>query len=91
MPGLKNHPSGKLANSLQFAIPKLAWIVLAFSLAITAAATLYMKSSVDRIDEHARILLSGAALFNASEEVTREQWRIFTQYQKIEKQLPGGE
>ena len=42
-----------------------------------------------RLDDHARILLSGAALFNASEVVTREEWRCFTQYQKVEKQLPG--
>jgi PAS domain S-box-containing protein len=42
-----------------------------------------------RIDDHARILLSGAALFNASDMVTREEWRIFTQTLKVEKQLPG--
>jgi CHASE1-domain containing sensor protein len=43
----------------------------------------------NRIDDHARILLSGAALFNASDMVTREGWRIFTQTLKVEKQLPG--
>ena len=43
----------------------------------------------NRIDDHARILLSGVALFNASDMVTREGWRIFTQTQKVEKQLPG--
>ncbi|MCX7001804.1 MAG: PAS domain S-box protein, partial [bacterium] len=42
-----------------------------------------------RLDDHARILLSGAALFNASTEVTREEWQTFTQYQNVEKQLPG--
>ena len=42
-----------------------------------------------RLDDHARILQGGAALFKASEVVTREEWRIFTQYQKVEKQLPG--
>ena len=86
-----------------------AWIVLAVGLMITAAATLYMKSSVERIaereftsqcneiqnkiayrlDDHARILQSGVALFNASDRVTREKWHIFTQTQKVEKQLPG--
>ena len=87
----------------------LAWIVLAVGLLITAAATLYMKSSVEiianveftadcneiknnilnRLDDHARILLSGAALFNASETVSREEWRVFNKAQKVEKQLPG--
>ena len=43
----------------------------------------------NRIDDHARILLSGAALFNASDMVTREKWHIFTQTLKVEKQLPG--
>jgi PAS domain S-box-containing protein len=86
-----------------------AWIVLAVGLLISAAATLYMKINVekiesqefifqcneiqnkisDRMDDHARILLSGAALFDASEKVTREEWRVFTRYQKFEKQLPG--
>jgi len=42
-----------------------------------------------RLDDHARILLSGAALFNSSDVVTRKEWRIFTHHQKIEKQLPG--
>ena len=42
-----------------------------------------------RLDDHARILQSGAALFKASKAVTREEWRIFTQHQKVEKQLPG--
>ena len=43
----------------------------------------------DRVDEHARILLSGVALFNASDIVTREKWRIFNKAQKVQKQLPG--
>ena len=42
-----------------------------------------------RIDDHARILLSGAALFNASDIVTRKEWRAFTQHQKFERNLPG--
>jgi PAS domain S-box-containing protein len=43
----------------------------------------------DRLDDHARILQSGAAFINASEKVTRDEWRIFNQTEKIEKQLPG--
>jgi len=43
----------------------------------------------DRLDDHVRILLSGAALFKASDVVTRAQWHIFTQHQQVEKQLPG--
>lgn len=43
----------------------------------------------DRIDDHARILLAGAALFNAADTVTRESWRVFNQQQMIEKRLPG--
>ena len=44
---------------------------------------------IARFEDHARLLQSGAALFNASERVTREQWHIFTQSQKVEQQLPG--
>ncbi len=85
------------------------WIVLAVSLMITATATLYIKSGVEkiaenefiylcneinnkiteRLDNHARILQSGVAFFNASETVSREEWRIFNQAHKVEKQLPG--
>ncbi|MFZ4440416.1 MAG: CHASE domain-containing protein, partial [Syntrophales bacterium] len=85
------------------------WIVLLVGLMITAAATIFMKLSVEmiaereftsqckeirniiteRLDDHARILQGSAALFNASEIVTRKQWHIFTQHQNIEKQLPG--
>ncbi|MCY2992931.1 MAG: CHASE domain-containing protein, partial [Planctomycetota bacterium] len=37
----------------------------------------------------AQTLLSGAALFDASETVTREEWRAFTQGLELEQQLPG--
>jgi PAS domain S-box-containing protein len=87
----------------------ITWLVPVVGLLITITATMYMKSSVERIaeqeftlhcneiknniinrlDDHARILLSGAALFNASETVTREEWRVFNKAQKVEKQLPG--
>ena len=43
----------------------------------------------ERLDDHASILQSGAALFNASDVVTRIEWHVFNQRQKIEKQLPG--
>jgi PAS domain S-box-containing protein len=42
-----------------------------------------------RLGDYARTLLSGAALFKASETVTREQWRIFTDYLELEEQFPG--
>jgi len=42
-----------------------------------------------RLDDHARILLCGSAFFQASDEVTREKWRVFTQHQQVDKQLPG--
>jgi PAS domain S-box-containing protein len=47
------------------------------------------KDIANRLDDHARILLSGAALFHASGAVTREQWRIFTSCLKVEEHLPG--
>ena len=42
-----------------------------------------------RLDEHASILLSGAAIFGTSETLTREEWRHFTQQLKVEKRFPG--
>lgn len=42
-----------------------------------------------RLDEQARILWSGAALFDAAETVTRAEWKNFNRRLKIEKQLPG--
>jgi PAS domain S-box-containing protein len=44
-----------------------------------------------RLEDYALTLLSGAALFNASEQVTREEWRIFTQYLNFEKKFPGSQ
>ena len=43
----------------------------------------------DRLDDHARVLASGAALFQTFGGVTREEWRIFNQYQQMEKPLAG--
>jgi PAS domain S-box-containing protein len=85
------------------------WLLAVLLVGLVAAATVYMKATVDRaleedfvarcddirqavadrLDNHARILLSGAALFRASATVTREEWRIFTQHQQVERQLPG--
>ena len=76
---------------------RLPWVVLVIGLLLTAMATLYVKSGVeriagmefasrcdvvqtriiDRLDDYTRLLQSGAVLFNASEKVTREQWRQF--------------
>jgi PAS domain S-box-containing protein len=42
-----------------------------------------------RLTAHAQLLRSGAALFDASEAVTREEWRTFVARQRIEEQLPG--
>ncbi|MEI7673965.1 MAG: CHASE domain-containing protein, partial [Deltaproteobacteria bacterium] len=44
---------------------------------------------VARLDDHARILRSGAALFKVSDRVTRENWRIFIERQQVQKVLPG--
>jgi PAS domain S-box-containing protein len=43
----------------------------------------------DRLQEHQQILLSGAAFFDASDKITREQWRIFTQRLNVKSNLPG--
>ncbi len=43
----------------------------------------------NRLEDHARLLTSGAGFFDADEKVSREEWRVFSQRQKIEKQLPG--
>jgi len=42
-----------------------------------------------RMDAHEQILMGAAALFGASDEVTREQWRNFVLQQKVEQHLPG--
>ena len=87
----------------------LPWMVLVIGLLLTAMATLFMQSGVeriarlefvsrcdavqtriiDRLADYTRLLQSGVVLFNASEKVTREQWRLFAQELKVEQQLPG--
>jgi CHASE1-domain containing sensor protein len=43
----------------------------------------------DRLTANVVVLHSGAALLDASGEVTREEWRIFTQNLQLEQHLPG--
>jgi PAS domain S-box-containing protein len=43
----------------------------------------------DRLDDHAWVLWSGAAFFQASGRVTREEWRTFVARQGNEKPLAG--
>ncbi len=42
-----------------------------------------------RLSEHARILWSGSAFFDASEQVSRYEWRHFVERQKLNEVLPG--
>jgi CHASE1-domain containing sensor protein len=49
----------------------------------------YQRLLSRRLDDHARILQSGAALFQASDSVTRADWHAFAHYLQLEKQLPG--
>lgn len=43
----------------------------------------------DRLNAHEQILRSCAAFYEHSVYVTRQEWREFTERQKIEQQLPG--
>ena len=42
-----------------------------------------------RMDAHEQVLMGAAALFGASDEVNREQWRNFILQQKVDQHLPG--
>lgn len=42
-----------------------------------------------RLAEHEQVLLSAAAFLDASGNVTRDQWRIFTQRLNVESNFPG--
>jgi len=42
-----------------------------------------------RLHDHAQVLRSGAALFEASKEVTRDEWQIFVQQLHLDRNLPG--
>lgn len=41
-----------------------------------------------RLNDYARLLYGGAALFAASETVSREEWHLFTETQRLGTQLP---
>ena len=43
----------------------------------------------DRLQDHEQILRSGVGLFNASERVTRAQWRTFVQSLRMERHFQG--
>jgi len=43
----------------------------------------------ERLQDHEQILRSGAALFAASEKVTRANWRNFFEHLQVDNQLPG--
>jgi len=44
---------------------------------------------ITRLEVHAQILRSGSAFFESSTDVTREEWRMFIEQQRIENNLPG--
>jgi PAS domain S-box-containing protein len=44
---------------------------------------------LDRLNAHQQILRSGAAFYEHSVYVTRQEWHDFTERQKIEQELPG--
>ncbi len=43
----------------------------------------------DRLGAHEQILRSGAAFIEHSVGVSRQEWKFFTERQKVERQLPG--
>ena len=43
----------------------------------------------DRLHAHAQVLQSGAALFNVSDTVTRQEWKTFIEESKMHLNLPG--
>ncbi len=43
----------------------------------------------DRLNAHALILRSGAAYFYGTDDVTREEWNLFTLKQRVDEHLPG--
>lgn len=42
-----------------------------------------------RLEANAQVLWNGAAFFESSDSVSREEWRIFITYQQLPKALPG--
>jgi len=43
----------------------------------------------NRLTAHAEVLYSGAALFAASDQVSREEWRVFVSHLNLDKTLTG--
>ena len=43
----------------------------------------------DRFNAHAQILTSGAALFAASDNISRKEWQAFVQHLTLESKFPG--
>ncbi len=49
-----------------------------------------LKSKLEtRLKSHALLLRSGAALFAVSDTITKETWKNFNEYERINKYLPG--
>ncbi len=44
---------------------------------------------LDRLSAHEQILRSGAAFYEDTDGVSREEWRRFTERQKVDQHLPG--
>ena len=47
------------------------------------------KTLEERMTDHERILLAGAGLFDASQNVTREDWKAFIQRLQLSNRYPG--
>ena len=47
------------------------------------------KTLEERMTDHERILLAGAGLFDASHDVTREDWKAFIQRLQLSDRYPG--
>jgi CHASE1-domain containing sensor protein len=43
----------------------------------------------DQLHKYEMILLGGAGIFVASEEVTREEWRAYSEYRQVSTHYPG--
>ncbi len=99
---LEGDLSGRLTRFIVWSVlPIGVMVTLAVALQIKASADRLAERDfvagcsevqtiiANRLDDHARILLSGVALFNASDSVTREEWHLFSQSLRVKKQLPG--
>jgi PAS domain S-box-containing protein len=48
-----------------------------------------VKEITERLDKHKMILRGGAGVFHSSEEVAREEWLAYYQYQQVSTLYPG--